>query len=207
MFVHPTKFRFNHDVENIKPQVFDLLLIYLKEKQFFISDSLQNREIKFKITHIFFFSFPTSLLISKTKNTLEFDFNFQINNLLQALLIFILATALFSTFSVSFYFWFVFITGLVFIVSVYLMLHNTCNTIVNQVLIHNPLNDELTQEQSDWIANPNVCPACGTEINEYTSNCPECGLFIKQVTPFSKFNLSEDLQSYSINYTITNEKD
>jgi hypothetical protein len=207
MFIHPTKFRFNHDVENIKPLVFDLLLFYLKEKQFVISDSLQNREITFKISHILYFSFPTSLVISKTKNSLEFDFNFQINNLLQALLIFILAAALFSTFSVSFYFWFVFITGLVFIISIYLMLHNTCNTIVNQVLIHNPLNDELTSEQREWIANPNVCPACGTEINDYSANCSECGLFIKHVSQFSKFNVTEDLQSYTINYTITNEKD
>lgn len=207
MFVHPTKIRFIHDVENIKPQVFDLLLNYLNENQIVVSNSLQNREISFKLSHIFFFSFLTSLVISKSNNNLVFNFNFQINFLLQALLIFILAAALFSTFSVTFFFWFVTIFGFVFIGSIYLIIHNSYNTIVNQVLINNPLNDELTKEQRDWIANPNVCPACGTEINEYSSNCSECGLFIKQVTPFSKFNLSEDLQSYSINYTITNEKD
>ncbi|HPW67082.1 MAG TPA: hypothetical protein PLS84_08410, partial [Salinivirgaceae bacterium] len=38
------------------------------------------------------------------------------------------------------------------------------------------LPEKATKEQLEWLKNPNVCPACGTERNPYHDKCLECGL-------------------------------
>jgi len=38
------------------------------------------------------------------------------------------------------------------------------------------LPEKATKEQLEWLKNPNVCPACGTERNPYNDKCFECGL-------------------------------
>ncbi|MBN2892773.1 MAG: hypothetical protein JXL97_12970 [Bacteroidales bacterium] len=36
--------------------------------------------------------------------------------------------------------------------------------------------ETLSEEQKRWMDNPDLCPACGTELIVYDKFCPECGL-------------------------------
>lgn len=61
--------------------------------------------------------------------------------------------------------------------------------------------------QQVWLRNPHVCPACGNSINHYTTQCAHCGLYITTGKHSSRFSVSENLQNYTISYTLTNEED
>ncbi|MCD6366271.1 MAG: zinc-ribbon domain-containing protein, partial [Bacteroidales bacterium] len=40
--------------------------------------------------------------------------------------------------------------------------------------------ENFSGEQTDWLNDPNKCPACGATIKENDLFCPECGLKLKQ---------------------------
>ncbi|HDQ16241.1 MAG TPA: hypothetical protein ENN45_04205 [Bacteroidetes bacterium] len=46
--------------------------------------------------------------------------------------------------------------------------------------------EKLSVIQKKWLENPNICPACGTDLIIYDSFCPECGLNLSKHRKFEQ---------------------
>ena len=65
----------------------------------------------------------------------------------------------------------------------------------------------MSEEQKAWMKNPNLCPACGSDIIEYDSFCFECGLNLsrhrkQKADPSSR----TDFENYRITYKYYEQK-
>lgn len=196
-----------HALELLKPTVVHVLFDYVKQYSVAATHTHNSATIQVPISTFFFIEELCTIQYSVTEHKATFRYIIDYKKFSQFILFFIIASALFSTFSVSFFLWFCGISLLVFygIRSIYV--HSFISGVISHITIQQTDEDILRDEQQRWIENPHVCPACGTEINDYTSNCSECGLFIKHMPPVSRFSVSENLDTYNLQYTITNEKD
>lgn len=70
-------------------------------------------------------------------------------------------------------------------------------------IINEPFKPEtLSKEQKEWLNNPNLCPACGSNIIEYDKFCPDCGLNLSRhrkakIDPSSRTGFSDYRITYS----------
>jgi hypothetical protein len=205
-WINPSKFYFSEYLADVKENYYSEVFQYISNNLIVESENENPQTIGFTIPNVFFLSYKTSLLIEIKKEKLQCVFSVQYQKAFNFLLIFLLAAALLSTFSMTLFLWFSLISVILFLLVQYVMLRNIFQKIFHRVLIQNFAEEELTKQQQEWINNPSTCPACGVEVSEYDSTCGECGIFIKQVQKFSRFSVTENLGNVMYNYTITNEK-
>ncbi|MDD2563871.1 MAG: hypothetical protein PHU27_06620 [Salinivirgaceae bacterium] len=67
--------------------------------------------------------------------------------------------------------------------------------------------EQAGSEHLKWISNPNVCPACGTPRNEYSSKCTSCGLVLGKGGSVKKIvnHSHTGEKSVDISYDYTSE--
>ncbi len=119
-------------------------------------------------------------------NPLKIKITVYFQSLINISLIFTLIAALFSTFNFVEYFLFSLIIIVLFFwgnAGIFIRhLKKQFVTILRlQSFFEENLGaEEFSDEQADWLNDPNRCPACGGTIKENDLFCPECGLQLKQ---------------------------
>jgi hypothetical protein len=202
-------YTYNYSVskELLKPNAIHSLHTYLLENTKVVRYNSNKVEFVVSISTFFFIEEQCIIRYIINKENSNFLISVEYKKSLQFLIFFIIASALFSTFSVSFFLWFCGICMILFYSIRMVYIHIFISNIKSQITSMYSDEEILSEKQKQWIENPHVCPACGTEINKYTIHCSECGLFIKHLPPVSRFSLSENLDAYNLNYVITDEKD
>ncbi|OQA95835.1 MAG: hypothetical protein BWY22_01995 [Bacteroidetes bacterium ADurb.Bin217] len=200
-------YTFTQDLHLLKPQVIEVLYNYITRYSSSAHHNVQQSTIRVAIPTFFFIEEVCSIEYKVTQHNLTINSNVEQRKFIQFLLFFILASALFSAFSVLFFLWFTGISLLVFIIIRYLYFRFFISGVIDFIMVRESTDEEISAMQQQWIENPNVCPACGTDINEYSQYCSECGLFIRHQPQISRFSVSENLEKYNLTYTITHEKD
>ena len=119
-------------------------------------------------------------------NPLRIETTVYFQSLINISLIFTLIAALFSTFNFVEYFLF----SLVIIVLFFwgnagVFIRHLKKLFVNALGLQSLFEENLgaenfSEEQTDWLNDPNKCPACGSDIKENDLFCPECGLKLRQ---------------------------
>lgn len=144
--------------------------------------TIKNNTIDFKLKKsIFNFQYPASFKITEDKNRIKITYEFSLVQVFEISLIVIFFAALASKFSVYSLLKFSIIFLLIFYPVNIFFIGNALKKIAKssyQSLLPENKSD-YSQEQQNWINDPNRCPACGAYINEYTSKCPNCGLTLK----------------------------
>ena len=185
---------FHHVITNYISKTFTLL-------------SQDNEIVQFKVSNVFFFPYVTHLHYKKSNNVFDFVFSVDYRKLLYFLLAYVIAISFFIQYSLAFFLWLSGISCSVICLYQYYMLHSLFEQIIQNAQSKRNNEEIITPEQQLWIDNYQLCPACGTQISDYDANCKECGLFVKNVPTFSRFSFSENLEQFTIQYKITNEKD
>lgn len=194
-------------LELLKPQVIQSLISFCSTYSIASRHTPTSSQIHVPIITFFFIEELCTLNYEKSITHFKIQFEIEHKKFIQFLLFYTIASALLSTFSVSFFLWFIGISLFVFLGIRLFYTRLFISSVINQISISEDTDEILSKQQEQWVQNPHVCPACGTEITKYTRNCSECGLFIQQIPPVSRFSVSENLDSYTLNYTISNEKD
>lgn len=136
-------------------------------------------------------------------------FIIHLNNVIFATLGALVAAGLFSSFTLSHFIWFSIIFTLVFYTVNVWFIVAAVKTRLKQ-LKHFASYDfdtaeHLSEEQQNWIADKEKCPACGTRVTEYHTHCPECGLKLPGPRKPSPSNISA-FNFRQINYNYKEKK-
>jgi len=138
-------------------------------------------------------------IISASPLKIETTIFFQ--SLINISLIFTLIAALFSTFNFVEYFLFsLAIILLFFWGNAAIFIRHLKKQIINALGLQSFFEEHLgaedfSEEQTDWLNDPNKCPACGTLVSEKDLFCPGCGLKLKQ----NRFTKDLDIEKYQEN--------
>ncbi|OQY01759.1 MAG: hypothetical protein B6I20_07435 [Bacteroidetes bacterium 4572_117] len=124
------------------------------------------------------------------------EYDIDLMPLIKATIILIVLTAFFSSFGMTVFLWFSFISSLIFYFANLLFVDNFIKKTIKSAYLYLQLNpylqDGFTDEQRKWLNDKNRCPACGEEITIYDLNCPDCGLKLKQ----NKHTIPLDVSKY-----------
>jgi len=119
-------------------------------------------------------------------NPLKIETTVYFQSLINISLIFTLIAALFSTFNFVEYFLFSLVIIILFFwgnatIFIRYLKKQFVNILGLQLVFEENLGaEDFSDEQANWLNDPNKCPACGTSIKENDLFCPECGLKLKQ---------------------------
>ena len=141
------------------------------------------------------FKYPVEIKIEKNE-LITIDYEIHLMQLIKITIALIVFIAFFSSFGMSGFLWFSFIFSVVFFVINLMFADSYVQKLIKSSHLYLSLNplaeDGFSDEQKEWINDKNRCSACGTEINEYDVNCPDCGLKLKQ----SKYTIPLDVTKY-----------
>ncbi len=121
------------------------------------------------------FGFKNKVIVDFETDKNGFYFEFFLHNLIKFSIIIIVVLGFlirdFQTlliFSIS-------MIAIIYIFVIY-YLSTTLTDIFEKIINDKTLPEEISEEQQKWIENPDICPACGTELTEFDNFCPECKL-------------------------------
>ncbi len=155
-----------------KYDIFDKKIEKINEKKY-LKFSSKNSIVKF-LYHV-------EISVDIT-DYVKIEYTIIIIELFKIILLIIVIIAFFSRFSFDKFLIFSFIFTLLFYLINLIYITNQIKNIIKSSDIYKKLNpndeDELSKEQVEWMNNPNICSACGTQINDFDKKCPDCGLYI-----------------------------
>jgi predicted RNA-binding Zn-ribbon protein involved in translation (DUF1610 family) len=94
---------------------------------------------------------------------------------------------------------------LLYVVGIY-HFKSVLENIFDKIALSKEQPEELSEEQQKWLKNPDVCPACGTELTAYDAVCPECGLNLKTYRKSKKQPVSRTgFETYRIFYRFKSD--
>lgn len=189
-------FQYTTDLSELKEQYFSVLYSYILSR--FQDVVTSEFTITCTVRHLFYIPYKVRVHCEQNNEQAQCSFRVESENFIAISVFVILCAALFSYTSFSFFMWFSAIFLVVFYLVHYMFFSSLCARIYNQIRVRETADDFLSKEQLAWFKNPNVCPACGSEITKYHSYCPSCGLFLSKKT-FSSLSATE--QSVNITYT------
>jgi len=72
-------------------------------------------------------------------------------------------------------------TAIIFIIYLLVIIdvHNTITDFFDKIIVFKETPEQISDEQLKWINQNDLCPACGEQLTEYDSFCPECGLNLR----------------------------
>ncbi len=191
------------DGKPVKKQVIhDFLTKKLESKPDFEHN---EREFSYTETETFL-KIPYSIRLKIFRNHSDFKVIYNIDNerLTKITLGAIILLAFVSFYSVTAYLVTAGVFGAFFFLLNTFFITSSVSKQLNLMLGNSALDfaggEQLSPEQKKWVANPQLCPACGTGISDLDLNCPECGLRVKR----SHFARPIDLSRYN-NASITFE--
>lgn len=136
---------------------------------------------------------------SEVTSIIKLTYQFNLVELLRITLGLIIFSALFSRFSINSFLIFSLIFTLIFYFSNIIFIDNSIRRIITKALIGVSKEELLTEEQEEWMANPQKCPGCGSFITEFDAVCQECGLMLGKGKKRKPFDYTQS-EGSSINY-------
>ena len=122
-----------------------------------------------------FFGINSNVSVNFKTDKSGFYYDFSLMNLLKIVIIMIIIFA-FTLTGIKNLLIFPSITIFIFYSIAIFHIKNHLEDIFNELTKENLLPERMSEEQKSWLENPNVCPACGSDILEYDKICVECGL-------------------------------
>jgi len=155
------------------------------------------------------FRYSVDLTIKKGKR-FELFYRLQIAELSKIVILLLVFTAFFSRFSFNNFLIFSVILVVVFYAVNIWFLKSTIQRWLNILPMLSyediPNQEGITQEQQQWIKNPNQCSGCGMPVTVYDLKCPECGLIRYDEIKQAPFTMSK-YQHKTIRYHFKPTKD
>ncbi len=201
----PLPYSYKKEIELPEDESFEAVVGRLKSFQ----EGLKIKDIEEKKNEFSFTSnkslFGYSYYVNLQKTDGGISYEFHLIELIKLILIIVVVLAFVSKFSVNGFLWFSGLFLAVFYIINVFYIYNKMDYLFEVELFENLQNigkaEKLSSEQSNWIANPNKCPACGEYINEYDKQCHECGLAIKGQQKIAPINITK-FEDYFIKYKI-----
>jgi len=200
----PSKYNFGFDVE-IKTEQAHLFRIddILDDFASFLEEQTNNKTLRtantIQFTHanpLFLFSYKAFIEI-KLQGKLTVNYKFSISELIQIVVLLILFIVFFSQYTLHQY---LVVSGL-FVVVFFVFNLLVINSDLYKLLVAGAKKiiaeheSEFSQEQQEWLANDQKCPACGLEITIYDKHCPDCGIKLRDKVPIKPYSISGDYQT------------
>jgi len=149
--------------------------------------------------------FGYSYNVNLKKTTAGISYEFHLMELIKLILIIVVVLAFISNFSVNGFLWFSGLFLMIFYIANVFYIYNKIEYLFETEIFENRPEsnkaENLSSEQSNWIASPDKCPACGEQISQYDKQCYECGLAIKGYRKIAPINITK-FEDYYINYKI-----
>jgi hypothetical protein len=154
---------------------------------------IDNNRLGFVFKSLFTIPYEIEIFFPPKKESAP-EFKIKLTHLIYVCIALALFIALFSKLRISGYLWF----SSIFLITFYFFnLVFTEKLLANQVGSFPLFYDEnkthegqFSEEQLKWLKDPEKCPACGEEINEYDLNCPECGLKLRGNAKLNPMNVT-----------------
>ncbi|MFN8255548.1 MAG: hypothetical protein U0W24_07660 [Bacteroidales bacterium] len=154
---------------------------------------LDNNRLGFVFKSLFTIPYEVEIFFP-SKNEPTPEFKIKLTHLIQVCIALALFIALFSKLRISGYLWF---SSIFLIIFYFFNLVFTEKLLAKQVesfpLFYNENKThegKFSEEQLNWLKDPEKCPACGEEITEYYLKCPECGLKLRGNAKLSPMNVT-----------------
>ncbi len=173
------------------------LLVQKIKKQEIKELEHNNNNISFKSnSSLFGIIYKIKINVFEANGDINIEYEILLDVLLKITLFAVIFIAFFSFISVS---KFLIFAGLFIILfySINLLFINSyilkfINDIIGKNLFDFDNSETLSNEQKEWINNPDKCPACGYYIDVFDLYCPDCGLKVKK----NKFAIPLDTTKY-----------
>jgi len=182
-----------------------------------ISEKIKSLSEKYKFIDI---NFQNNIIEITTKNSLVyFEYQIKINvdddnilnieiqliNLLKLSLLIIVVVPFISNFSIKNFFIFSIAIFSIFYFLNFIYINSFTNQlakfITEGIEIDTIVEEEISDEQKEWIENPYKCSACGALIEDYYTHCLDCGLKQDRPAKKSPFNTTKYVD-YEIKYNF-----
>ena len=188
------RYSFSHEQDEFKPNYFQLLQLQVS-KNFEILNRT-NTELTFKTRQILNIPYTCKMVQMEQQNTaIKTTFTVKPQAFINVCLLVIVFAAFFSSFSLELYFWFSVLFLFLFYILNRILTFSLTSKLIKHILLQTQAEDFLSPEQQKWIQNPNLCSACGTELQKYDYACTECGLFIKNANNHRPHTSTEDIKT------------
>lgn len=159
---------------DVSIQNFSIKLKKFQNKKKINNFSVSNSEILFDL-NTNFFGINSSVSINFETDNSGFYYDFSLMNLIKIIIILIIIFAftlegvknllIFPSISIF----------ILYSIAIY-HIKNYLQDIFDEITKEKLTPEMMSEEQKSWLLNPDVCPACGSDIIEYDRLCPECGL-------------------------------
>ncbi len=162
------------------------------------NNKVDRKENIIEFTHInplFLFSFKSFVEI-KYEQKLIVKYRFSLKELIQIVGLLVLFVIFFSQYTLYQYL----IVSTVFVVAFFVLNMLIINSDLYKLLkagakkIIAEQESDFSQEQQEWLANEEKCPACGCEVTIYDKNCPDCSVKLRDSAPTKPYSISGDFQ-------------
>ncbi len=190
----PFPYSYNHKVEisseSFSPENYsneEITNFLLKEisKHNILNLKSDKKRISFSSKNsLFRFEYKIIISVEQLRDKTFINYKIELEKLIMITLFGVICLAFFSFISVR---KFLIIAGIFAIVfySVNLFFINIqVSKIINTAIGKNEFDfggsESFSNEQKEWMNNPDKCPACGCYVGRYDINCPDCGLKVKK---------------------------
>ncbi len=187
-YSYKNSFVFNTKKTFDKEFVKNLFFAVLSNDNSFKEVKNDNKKLFFKSKKsLLNFFYQVELDVKTEDNKIKVNYKINLVEVIIISIFLFVFIPFFSKFSLNSFFIFSVILIFVFYSANVMFMIHQLRQYFNNILITNKLTDEVkfSDEQQNWLNNPNKCPACGCDINENTIFCPDCGLKISQ-NPYTK---------------------
>jgi len=198
-------YSYKKEIELPENENFETIVDKLK----FIQNSSKLKNIEEKKNEFNFTSnkslFGYSYNVDLKRTTTGLSYEFHLMELIKLILIIVVVLAFVSKFSVNGFLWFSGLFLMVFYIINVLYIYNKIDYLFKTEIFENlpetQKAENISSEQSNWIASPDKCPACGESITEYDNQCHECGLTIKGCRKIAPINITK-FEDYYLKYKV-----
>jgi len=202
------KLHFQTEILNKASQddIIQMLSFYMKNKENLDIGIDGNTITSHTNKSVLYYEYKAKFIIEKKENlTVWYEYN--LIPVFKITVIMILFAAFFSKFSFNNLLIFSGVFIVVFFGFNIMYINSVLKNMIQNALFPEGVNyeEKLTEEQQEWIKNPEKCPACGAEISQYNFECSECGLSINKKNRKRNINLS-GFYNTKIKYKLTKSK-
>ncbi len=200
----PYSYRSFYQTE-VSPHFFYAKLTEKSSKYQLKNINFDKNEIKFSFSPNFF-GIKNQVLIEFKTDFSGFYYEFPLENLIKISLILIIVFA-FILHGIKKLLIFPSVSIFVLYSAVIIQTKSYLETLFDVITEQKEVSEELSEEQKKWLRDKNLCPACGAQLTEYDSFCPECRLNLKNYRKAKKQQVSRTgFEDFRIIYSYKEAK-